>query len=138
MGVDSLQLIHNGTDILYTFRNFYAHSSLNTHAQCMAVLLCTEVVESVCQCQCLRVSETFAHFLNTSVYVSAVSIQLFDILAFQRYTKTQNSMCCGVLRSYVHHIFAVIEDNIFFVLYATVGVQFQFGGGIYRFFVIHS
>jgi hypothetical protein len=36
---------------------------------------------------------------------------------------------CGVLGTDVHHIFVIAEELRFLVLYRSVRVQFQFGGG---------
>jgi hypothetical protein len=37
--VDPLQLIHNGTDVLYAFRHFDTHGFFDANAQSMAVLM---------------------------------------------------------------------------------------------------
>ena len=49
----------------------------------MAVLVCAQVVQTVGQCQSLRIGEAFAHLLDTPVDISAVGIDLFDDFTFQ-------------------------------------------------------
>ena len=136
--VDALQLVHDGTDVLHTFAYLYAHGLFDTHTQGMAVLVSAQVVQTVGQRQCLRVCKAFAHLFDTPVDISAVGIDFFDDFTFQRYAETHYAVGCGVLGTDVHHIFVIAEELRFLVLYRSVRVQFQFGGGINRFLIVHA
>ena len=105
-----MQFIHNSTDILHTFANLNAHGFFNTHTQCMAVLVCTQIVKTVCQGQCLRVGKAFIHFLDTSVDIPAVRINLTNNFTFQRNTEAHYTMSSRVLRTDVDYIFFFAEQ----------------------------
>ena len=83
MRVYSLQLVHNGTYVLHAFTNFHTHCLFDTHAQGMAVLVCTQIVQTVGQSQSLRIGQAFAHLLDTPVDVAAVGINLVDDFTLQ-------------------------------------------------------
>ena len=81
--VYALQFVHDGTDILHTVAYFNAHSLLDACTKGVAVLMCAQIIQTVSQCQCLRVGETFAHLLDAPVDVAAVGIYLLDGFTFQ-------------------------------------------------------
>lgn len=76
MRVDTLQLIHNCTNVFDTVTHFDAHRFLDAHTQSVTVLMCAQIVEAVSQCQCLRICKTLVHFLDTPMDITAVSIDL--------------------------------------------------------------
>ena len=138
MRVDTLQFIHNSTDILHTFANLNAHGFFNTHTQCMAVLVCTQIVKTVCQGQCLRVGKAFIHFLNAPVNITAVRINLTNDFTFQRNTETHYTMSSRVLRTDVNYILFFTEQLHLFVFDGSVGGQFYFLSRIKRLFIGHT
>ena len=138
MRVDTLQLIHNGTDVLHTFADLNAHGFFNTHTQCVTILMCTQIVQAVCQSQRLRVGEAFIHFLDTPVDITAVRINLTNDFTFQRNTETHYTMSSRVLRTDVDYIFFFAEQFRLFVLDGSVRVQFYFLSRIKRLFIGHA
>ena len=82
MRVDTLQLVHDGADVFYPVAYFDAHRLFDTHTQSMPVLLRSEIVKTVGQCQCLWVGETFVHLLDTTVYITAVRVDFTDDFPF--------------------------------------------------------
>ena len=110
MRIDTLQLVHDGADVLHALAYLYAHGLFDTHTQGVAVLVSAQIVQTVGQSQCLRVCKAFAHFLDTTVDISAVSIYLFDDFTFQRYAETHYAVGGRVLGTDVYHIFVVAEE----------------------------
>src|SRR5574344_1453511 len=70
VGSNTLQLVHNGTNVLYAGTHLQLHGLLDAHAQRVPVLHGTEVIQSVRHGKHLRVSEALADLLNTTVYVT--------------------------------------------------------------------
>ena len=138
MRIDTLQLVHYGTDVLYAFTDLNAHGFFNAHTQCMAVLMRAQIVQTVCQSQCLRVSEAFIHFLDASVDIPAVRINLTNNFTFQRNTEAHYTMGSRVLRTDVDYIFFFAEQFRLFVLDGSVRVQFYFLRRIKRLFIGHA
>ena len=138
MRVDTLQFIHNGTDVLYSFAHFDAHGFFDTHTQGMAVLVCAQVIQAVGQCQCLWIGEAFAHLFDASVDVAAVYVQLLDDFPFQTYTETEYTMSGRVLRADIDDVFIFVEQNITLFDYTTVGQFFVVVSYIVRLFVRHT
>ena len=83
MRVDTLKFVHDGTDVFHAFADLDTHCFLDAHAECMAVLVCSQIIEPVGQCQSLRIGEAFVHLLDPTVYISAVGVELFDGFAFK-------------------------------------------------------
>ena len=110
MGVYSLQLVHYGAYVLHTLCHLQAYCVLDAHAECMAVLVRAQVVETVGECKCLRVGLALAELLYSAVYVTATYIDLAHLFTFERQAETEHSVCGGVLRTYVYHILVVVEN----------------------------
>ena len=92
VGVDTLQLVHDGTDVLRTLGNLDAGSLLDAHAQGMAALVCAQVVQTVGQGECLRVGEALVHLLDAAVDVSADRVYTLHRLTVEGDTHTQCSV----------------------------------------------
>ena len=138
MRIDTLQLVHYGTDVLYAFTDLNTHGFFNTHTQCMAVLMRAQIVQTVCQSQCLRVSEAFIHFFDSPMDITTVRINLTNDFTFQRNTEAHYTMSSRVLRTDVDYIFFFAEQFRFFVLDGSVRVQFYFLSRIKRLFIGHA
>ena len=82
----------------------------------MAVLMGTEVVETVGECQYLRIGELFAQLLNTSVYVTAVNVNLSYLLTVESQAETQHSVCRRVLRTDVYYV--LVAKNLVCLLFS--------------------
>ena len=85
-----------------------------------------QIVQTVCQSQCLRVSEAFIHFLDASVDIPVVHINLTNNFTFQRNTEEHYTMSSWVLLTDVDYIFFFAEQFRLFVLDGSVRVQFYF------------
>ena len=70
-----------------------------------------QIVQTVCQSQCLRVSEAFIHFLDASVDIPAVRINLTNNFTFQRNTEAHYTMSSMVLQD-THLFTGTVLDNI--------------------------
>ena len=89
MRVDTLQFVHDSTDHLHTIAHLYSHGFFDTHTQCMAVLHCAQVVQTVCQCQGLWISHLFVQLFYTAVDITQYWINLTNSFAFQFHAEVQ-------------------------------------------------
>ena len=138
MRVDALQFVHDGTDVLHTFAHLDAHRLFDAHAQCMAVMMSAQIVQTVGQCQGLWIGEAFAHLFNASVNVSAVYVQLLDDFPFQGNTEAEYTVSSRVLRTDIDDVFILCKDDVTLFDDTAVGQFFIVLGGILRFFVGHA
>ena len=92
----------------------------------MAVHVCGQVIQAVCQCQGLRISQALTHFFNAPVDVSAIDVYFFHDFAFQGYPETQYPVSGRVLRSDVYDIFVVFKNGMHLLF------QFPGFGQFYR------
>ncbi|CCY16554.1 putative uncharacterized protein [Prevotella sp. CAG:755] len=126
--VDSLQLIHDGADVLYALADFYAHSLFDAHAERVAVLHGAEVVQTVGQGQCLGVGEAFVEFFDAAVDVAEDGVDFADALAFKVDAEVEHTVGRGVLRSDVDDVIVVAEDFCLRAAERAVGVERVAGG----------
>ena len=136
--VDTLQLVHDGADVLHAAAHLHAHGLLDAHAQRVAVLHGAQVVQTVGQGQCLRVGQAFVHLLDAAVDVSAVHVNLVDVLALERYSEAQHAVRGRVLGADVHYIFVVAEKHRPFFGRLAVLCGLYFEGGVHGLFVGHA
>ena len=136
--VDALQLVHDGTDVLHAFAHFHAHGLFDAHAQRMAVLHGTQVIQTVGQGQRLRVSEAFVHLLDAAMDVAAVHVNLVDGFSFERHAETEHAVCGRVLGADVYHIFVFAKQLGFLFQGVSVFFQLYFVGGIRSLFIRHA
>ena len=83
MRVDTLQLVHDGADVLHAVAHFNTHCLLDARTQGMAILMSAQIIKAVGQCQRLRVGKAFAHLFDTPVDVSTVGIYLINGFTLQ-------------------------------------------------------
>ena len=104
----------------------------------MTILMGTQVIKTVCQSQCLRISKTFVHFLDAPMDIATVCINLTNNFTLQRNTEAHDTMGCWMLRTNVDYIFFFAEEFGFFVFDCPVRVQLYFPGRVKRLFVCHT
>jgi len=121
MRIDTLQLVHNGTDILDAVGQLYAHGLLYHADKRVAGHHGRKIVHTVGQGQRLRVGIILAHLLYTTVNIAQMRINFLNDLAFEHRLKPQYTVGRRVLRTDIHHEIAVREQ---FVL---LGNQFSVG-----------
>ena len=90
--IDTLKFVHDGTDVLSTFRDFNACRLFNAHAEGVTVLMSAQVIQTVCQGERLRIGETFVKLFDTPVNISADGIYLADGFTFKRGAQTKYSV----------------------------------------------
>ena len=98
----------------------------------MTILMGTQVIKTVCQSQCLRISKTFVHFLDAPMDIATVCINLTNNFTLQRNTEAHDTMGCRMLRTNVDYIFFFAEEFGFFVFDCPVRVQLYFPGRVKR------
>ena len=97
-----------------------------------------QIVKTVAQSQCLRVGQAFAHLFDSSVNISAVNIQFLDRLTLKADTKSENAVCCRMLRTDIDDIFILIKQHFPFLDDATVLENLYILGHICRYLIGHS
>ena len=90
--VNTLQLVHDGTNYLHTIAHLNAHGLFNTHAQRMTVLHGTKVIQAVCQSQSLRIGHAFANFLHTTVNITEYRVDLANHFTLKVYTEVKHTV----------------------------------------------
>ena len=86
MRINTLQLVHHGSYTLCTWGNLDAHGLFNAKTHGMAVMMCTEVIQTIGQCQSLSVITLFCKFFYTSVNISQDRVDAFDGFTFNSRT----------------------------------------------------
>ena len=134
--VETLQLVHDGANVLDAVGELNAHAFLDDTHQCMTVLHGTQVVQTVGQGQCLRVGHRLPHLLNTTMNVAQMRIDALHGLTVEHSLQAEHTMRGRVLRANVHHIGIVFEERIllacktsvlvYFILQAKVGLHIFF------------
>ena len=112
VGIDSLQFVHYRADIPSTFGNLDACRLLDAYTQGMAALVGAQVVQTVGQRQCLRISQALVHLLDAPVDISQYGVYLLDRLAVQRRTHAQHAMRGRMLRADVHDEVIRVEHHV--------------------------
>ena len=124
--VDTLQLIHDSTDVVDTIRKFDTHSLLDNAYQSVAVHHGREVVQTVGQSQSLRISHILPHLLNTTVDISEVRINALHGLTVDNGLKTEHTMGRWVVRTDVDNILILIEATLFSSYQMTISTKTVF------------
>ena len=124
--VDTLQLIHDSTDVVDTIRKFDTHSLLDNAYQSVAVHHGREVVQTVGQSQSLRISHILPHLLNTTVDISEVRINALHGLTVDNGLKTEHTMGRWVVRTDVDNILIIIEATLFCSYQMTISTKTVF------------
>ena len=110
--VYTLQLVHDGTDVMYSVRELYAHGLFYHTHQSVAVVHGAQIVETVCQGECLRIGHALHHLLYAAVYVAQVRIDVLHGLAVEHRLQSQHTVRRGVVRTEVHHKVVVIKESV--------------------------
>ena len=76
--VNTLQLVHDGTDVFRAVGYFDTCSLFDTRTQRMAALVCAQVIQTVGHAQSLRISQAFVHFLDTAVDIAQNRVNLLN------------------------------------------------------------
>ena len=92
MGVETLQLVHDGAHIFDAVGELNAHSLLNNAHESVAVHHGREIVETVGERECLRIGIALAHLLDTAVDISQVGIDALHGLAIHYGLQTKHTM----------------------------------------------
>ena len=121
--IQTLQLVHDGTDILDTVGELHAHGLFNHTYQCMTVLHGTQIVQTVGQCQCLRISHSLPHLLDTTMDITKVWIDALHGLTVEYSLQAQHTMGSRVLRTDVNHIVVGLKQFVLLALQLTLLVQ---------------
>ena len=99
VGIDTLKLVHDGTNVLDTIGELHTHSLFYDTTNGMTSLHSTQIIHAVGQSQCLRISITLTHFLNTAVDISQMGINLLDGLTVENGLKAKHTVGGRMLRS---------------------------------------
>ena len=92
MRVDTLQLIHDSTDIVDTVAELNAHTLLYHANKSVAVHHSREIVQAVGQGESLRIGHALPHLLNTTVDISEVRINTLHLLAVEHSLQTEHTV----------------------------------------------
>ena len=112
MVVQTLELIHDGTDVVYAVAELYAHSLLDDAYKRMAVVHGAEIVQTVGESQCLWVCHRLHHLLHTAVNVSQMRIDALDGLIVDDGLQAEHTMCRRVVRTEVDDIVVGLEQTV--------------------------
>ena len=123
MRVDTLQLVHDGTDVLYALSQFYLHRLFNDAHQRMAVHHGTEVVHSIGQRQGLRIGVRLAHLLHSTVDISQMRINSLHGFTVQHTLQAKYAVRTGVLRTNVDNEIVVCKQRNASLYQVTVLVE---------------
>ena len=123
--VETLKLVHDGTDILDAVGKLNAHTFLNHTHQSMAMLHGSQIVKTICQSQCLGIAHALPHLLNRTMDIAQVRIDALDGLTVQHRLQTKHTMSSGVLRTDVDHIVVRTEQLVLLALQITVLVKVE-------------
>ena len=111
VGINTLQLVHDGTNVLHALAHLDAHGIFDTHTECMTIVMSCQIIQTVGQSQCLWIGEAFAHLFDASVNVTAVYVQLLDDFTFEGNTETKDSVSRWMLRTDVDNVFILIKQD---------------------------
>ena len=123
MGVDTLQLVHDGADVVDTVGKLNAHTLLYHANESVAVHHGREVVETVGESECLRIGHAFPHLLDTAVDISEVRIDALHLLAVENGLQAKHTVCRRVVRTDVHYEVGVFEEALLCSYEVAVGVE---------------
>ena len=101
---DTIQFIHDYTDILSTHRHFNFSRFFNTHTECMAVDACRKVVQTVSEVKCLRISHVFAKLLDSAVDVTTVYVDFLHNFTIQSGAEVHYAVGRRVLWTYINNV----------------------------------
>ena len=136
--VYTLQLVHDGAYHLHAVAHLHAHGFLYGHAERVAVLHGAEIVQTVGQCQSLRISHVLADLLHCAVYIAQYGIDLLDAFAFKTHAEVEHAVRRRVLRADVHHILVFAEYAVLRARHRTVGIERERLGHIGQGLVRHA
>ena len=125
MGVETLKLVHDRTDVLDTVGQLHAHTFLNHTYQCVAVLHGSQIVQTIGEGQRLGIGHAFPHLLNGTMDVAQVRIDMFHGLTVEHRLKAKHTMGGGVLRTDVDHIVIRTEQLVLLALQVAVLVDIE-------------
>ena len=112
MRVDTLQLIHDGTDVADAVRKFDTHSLFDNANQSVAVHHRRKIVQTVGQCQSLRIGHVLPHLLNTTVDIAEVWIDALYGLTIDNGLQTEHTVSRWVVRTDVDYVVILIEATL--------------------------
>ncbi len=90
--VDTLQLIHDGADVVDAVAELNTHGLFDDANKRVAVGHGAEVVESVSQRERLRIGHILHHLLDAAVNITEVRIDALDILTVNDGLQTQHTV----------------------------------------------
>ena len=89
----------------------------------MAVHHRREVVQTVGQCQSLRIGHSLPHLLDTAVNVTEVWIDALHGLAVDNGLQTEHTVGGWVVRTDIHHIVVIVKTALLGFYQMSVGTQ---------------
>ena len=114
VGVETLQLIHNRTDVLDAVCQFHLHGLFDHTHEGMTMLHGTQVVQTVGQCQRLGIGHTFPHLLDSTMDIAEMRIDALHGLTVEHCLQAKHTVGGRVLGTDVDHI--VIRTKEFVLL----------------------
>ena len=100
---------------------------------------CTEIVQTVCQRQCLWISQLFVQFFHTTVNVSQYRINLANSFTFQFHTEVQYSVSRWVLWTDIDYVIFWFKDfATFSMIVHTILIVHQTRSFVCQRFVGHT
>ena len=100
---DTRKFIHYYADKLSATRHFDICSLFDTEAKSVVIVVCREIVETVHEVESLRVCEVFTKFLNSTMDIPHININLLDCFTVNCGTETEHTVSCRVLRTDVYN-----------------------------------
>ena len=104
VGIETLKLVHNRTDVLDTVCQLNAKSFLNYTNQSMAMLHGSQIVKTIRQSKSLRIGHAFPHLLDSTVDIAQMRINALYGFAVKNGLQAQYAMGCWVLRTDIDDI----------------------------------
>ena len=92
MGVDTLKLVHDGTDVVDAVAELNAHTLLYHAYKSMTVHHSREIVQAVGQGESLRIGHALPHLLNTAVDIAEVRIDTLHLLAVEHSLQAEHTV----------------------------------------------
>ncbi len=121
MAGDTGKLVHQHAYHLGAAAYLNAGGLLYGHAQTVVIGMGREVIQSVHEMKCLRISELLAYFFDAAVDISHVDIDFIYGLAIDRRAETEHAVGGGMLRADVDHEVLGLEHHHLFFLDFSVG-----------------
>ena len=123
VAVDTLELVHDCTDVVDAVAELNAHTLLYHAYKSMTVHHSREIVQAVGQGESLRIGHALPHLLDTTMDIAEVRIDALHLLAVEHSLQAEHTVGRRVVRTNVHHEVLIVEQTLLGSYQVAVSIE---------------